>query len=146
MSGMIAMGDAACPCGRSDPRGRPQAYVACCGRYLEDGLEAAAPDAESLMRSRYTAYVRQRANYLLATWHPAHRPVTLDFEPGARWLGLQVRAHRVTGPDTAEVEFVARQRVGGRGVRLHERSRFVRETVQGVLCWLYVNGDILESK
>ncbi len=117
-------------------------YAACCGRYL-DG-DTPAPDAEYLMRSRYTAFVRQRADYLLATWHPAHRPASLAFEAGAKWLGLQVRGHRVTGADTAEVEFVARQRVGGRAVRLHERSRFVRESVDGVACWRYLDGDLVE--
>ena len=130
-----------CPCGRCDGKGRPLAYSACCGRYLDGGLPA--PDAEALMRSRFTAFVRERADYLLATWHPAHRPATLDFEPGARWLGLQVRSHQVTGPDSAEVEFVARHRVAGLAVRLHERSRFVREPVQGVARWLYLDGDIL---
>ena len=89
------------------------------------------------MRSRYSAFVLERADYLLATWHPSTRPATLDFDPGARWLGLEVRSHRVTGPDTAEVEFVARYRVGGRAVRLHERSRFVREAGR----WYYVDGD-----
>ena len=135
-----------CPCGRTDARRRPLVYRACCGRYLDHGPDGAvpAPDAESLMRSRYTAFVRQRADYLLATWHPAHRPATLDFEPDAKWLGLQVRGHRVTGPDTAEVEFVARHRVDGRAVRLHERSRFVREPVSGVARWFYLDGDILE--
>jgi SEC-C motif-containing protein len=130
-----------CPCGRCDGKGRPLAYSACCGRYLDGGLPA--PDAEALMRSRFTAFVRERADYLLATWHPAHRPAALDFEPGARWLGLQVRSHQVTGPDSAEVEFVARHRVAGLAVRLHERSRFVREPVQGVARWLYLDGDIL---
>jgi len=130
-----------CPCGRCDGKGRPLAYSACCGRYLDGGLPA--PDAEALMRSRFTAFVRERADYLLATWHPAHRPAALDFEPGARWLGLQVRSHQVTGPDSAEVEFVARHRVAGLGVRLHERSRFVREPVQGVARWLYLDGEVL---
>ena len=46
---------------------------------------------------------------------------------------------RVTGPDTAEVEFIARFRIGGgSAARLHERSRFVREGGR----WLYVDGDI----
>jgi len=49
-----------------------------------------------------------------------------------------VRAHRVTGPYTAEVEFVARSRLGGRATRLHERSRFVCEAGR----WLYLDGDI----
>ena len=91
------------------------------------------------MRSRYTAFVHARADYLLASWHPAHRPASIEFEPGAKWLGLEVRGHRVTGLDTAEVEFVARHRVDGRAVRLHERSRFLR-LPQG---WVYVDGDIL---
>ena len=34
------------------------------------------------------------------------------------------------------MEFVARCRVGGRGHRLHETSRFVREAGQ----WLYLDG------
>ena len=131
----------ACPCGRTDAKGRAVPYAACCGRYLDGDLPV--PDAEHLMRSRYTAFVRQQADYLLATWHPAHRPAALDFEPGAKWLGLEVRGHRVTGADTAEVEFVARHRVGGRAVRLHERSRFVREPVDGVARWLYLDGDLL---
>ena len=138
-----------CLCGRLAPAGpggskgknaTPLAFARCCGRYLAaPGLEAsAAPDAESLMRSRYTAFVCERADYLQATWHASTRPADLDFEPGARWLGLQVRSHRAMGEDRAEVEFVARYRVGGRAVRLHETSRFVREGGR----WLYVDGDI----
>ena len=138
-----------CLCGRLAPAGpggskgknaTPLAFARCCGRYLAaPGLEAsAAPDTESLMRSRYTAFVCERADYLQATWHASTRPADLDFEPGARWLGLQVRSHRATGEDRAEVEFVARYRVGGRAVHLHETSRFVREGGR----WLYVDGDI----
>lgn len=128
---------ALCPCGRKDARQRPLAYADCCGRYLDHWADTPAPDAESLMRSRYTAFVRERADYLRATWHPEHCPATLDFDPGTKWLGLEVREHHVTGPDQAEVEFVARYRVGGRAVRLHERSRFVRQDGR----WAYVNGD-----
>lgn len=90
------------------------------------------------MRSRYTAFVLERADYLQATWHPSTRPAALDFEPGTKWLGLAVRRHRPTGEDRAEVEFVARYRVGGRAVRLHETSRFLREGGR----WFYVDGDI----
>lgn len=90
------------------------------------------------MRSRYTAFVRERADYLLATWHPSHRPASLDFDAAAQWLGLEVRGHWVKDADHAEVEFVARHRLGGRAVRLHERSRFVREGGR----WYYVDGDM----
>jgi len=120
----------ACPCGRA-------AWAACCGRYIGTGVPA--PDAESLMRSRYSAFVRGHVEHLRATWHPDHCPADLQPDPSVRWLGLEVRDHRVTGPDTGEVEFVARSRIQGRGQRLHERSRFVRQHGR----WLYVDGDIL---
>jgi SEC-C motif-containing protein len=126
-----------CPCGRADARRRPFAFAGCCGRYLADFEHTPAPDAEALMRSRYSAFVLEDAPYLLATWHPSHRPSELAFEPGLKWLGLEVRAHRVLDPAHAQVEFVARSRVAGRGQRLHERSRFVREAGR----WYYVDGD-----
>ena len=119
-----------CPCGR------PLAYADCCGR-LHAGSPAA--DTESLMRSRYSAYVLGLEDYLLATWHASTRPVALnlDREAPSKWLGLEVRAHAASD-DTATVEFVARCRVGGRAQRMHETSRFVREDG----CWFYVDGVI----
>ena len=128
-----------CPCGRSDAKGRPLARSACCGPCLDDFAAHPAFDAESLMRSRYSAFVLGDAPYLLATWHSSQRPATLELEAGAKWLGLEIKQHRNTGADTAEVEFVARFRVGGKAVRQHERSRFVREDGR----WYYVDGDVL---
>jgi SEC-C motif-containing protein len=62
----------------------------------------------------------------------------VEFEPGVKWLGLDVRSHTVQGATRAEVEFVARQKPAhGPAVRLHERSRFVLEAG----AWLYVDGD-----
>lgn len=124
----------ACPC---DP-GRN--YVECCGRF-HAGVPA--PDAETLMRSRYSAYVLGLEDYLLATWHPSTRPtgLGLDLEPVSRttWLGLRVRDHATTGNDASEVEFVARFREGGgSATRLHERSRFIREDGE----WYYLDGEI----
>jgi SEC-C motif domain protein len=102
----------------------------------------AAPDAERLMRSRYSAYVLRLEDYLLATWAPETRPATLDLaaEPQPKWLDLEIRQFRQSGPDSATVEFVARYRIGGRAHRLHETSRFVRRE-QG---WLYLDGDIAD--
>lgn len=125
-----------CPCGRTGPKGQVQALQDCCGP-LHAGQ--AAPDAERLMRSRYSAFVLRNVPYLLATWHSSQRPAELTLEAGGQWLGLEIKQHRVTGADTAEVEFVARFRVGGKAVRQHERSRFVREDGR----WLYVDGDVL---
>ena len=138
---MPSRDSAPCPCGRQNARRQPLSWGACCGRYL-DHWDRPAPDAESLMRSRYSAFTQERADYLLATWAAEHRPAALDFDPGARWLGLEVRAQQATGEHRAEVEFVARWRVAGRAVRLHERSRFERAAdAQGVPRWWYVDGD-----
>lgn len=125
-----------CPCGRLDAKKQALAYARCCGQYLEGKL--AAPDAQSLMRSRYSAFVLENADYLLKTWHVSQRPATLTFEPDVKWLGLQVQIHTVIDAQHAEVTFVARQRDRtGRAIRLHERSRFVCEDG----CWYYVDGD-----
>lgn len=128
-----------CPCGRTDAKQRFLAYADCCGCFIDHLDSDPAPDAEHLMRSRYTAFVRERADYLLATWHPSTRPASLDFEAGAKWLGLEVREHHITSDNTAEVTFVARYRLPSGAVRMHERSRFVREDGR----WFYVDGDAL---
>ncbi|MBI2308542.1 MAG: SEC-C domain-containing protein [Rhodocyclales bacterium] len=126
--GKAAVAGDACPCGS----GRP--YARCCGRWHAG---EPAPTAEALMRSRYAAYVLARHDYLLATWHASTRPPALDDAP-TRWLGLEVKRHEQHGDDSAIVEFVARYRADGRGHRLHETSRFVREDGR----WYYVDGDI----
>ncbi|MEZ5462839.1 YchJ family protein [Dokdonella sp.] len=122
-----------CPC---DPT---RDYVACCGRW-HAGLPA--PEAESLMRSRYSAYALGLADYVLATWHASTRPAQLELAAPANsrtiWLGLKIKEHVTTGSDSAEVEFVARYRQGGASAkRLHERSRFVREHGR----WFYLDGE-----
>jgi SEC-C motif-containing protein len=90
------------------------------------------------MRSRYTAFTRGDDAYLSATWHASTRPAEVRAGDGTKWLGLDVREHKLLDPDHAEVEFVARWRVNGKGGRLHERSRFVREGGH----WFYVDGDV----
>jgi SEC-C motif-containing protein len=114
-------------------------YAACCSRY--HGGEP-APDAQTLMRSRYAAFVMMNEPYLLATWHASTRARSVTFEPGLKWLGLKVVSARETGTDKAEVEFIARFRVGGGSAsRHHELSRFVFETGR----WFYVDGDLVAS-
>jgi SEC-C motif-containing protein len=104
------MKDELCPCGSS------KKYAECCGRYL-DGNETPAT-AESLMRSRYTAYTLLREDYLLATWHASTRPTQpgLSDDAASKWLGLQVKRHQQTDDTHAVVEFVARYKVGGRAL------------------------------
>jgi len=127
------MSDTPCPCGSG------RSYGDCCGRYHGGALHLQAPDAEQLMRSRYSAYVLGLHDYLLATWHPRTRPAALEPDrPGLRWLGLAVRHHERHDEDHATVAFVARSKLDGRAHRLAETSRFVRE--QGR--WYYLDGQI----
>ncbi len=90
------------------------------------------------MRSRYAAYVVCSTDYLLATWHPTTRPATLNLDKAQRWLGLQIKQHKIQDETHATVEFVARSKPGGGPAqRLHETSRFVYEVGR----WYYVDGD-----
>lgn len=123
--------DTACPCGSGSD------YLACCGRFLEGGETAAT--AEQLMRSRYTAFARCVADYLLSTWHPATRPSRVKLDAAQHWIGLRIVGTEAGGEsdDFGSVEFVARFKEAGRGHRLHELSRF--EKIAGR--WYYREGD-----
>ncbi|OGI56798.1 MAG: hypothetical protein A2V58_02935 [Candidatus Muproteobacteria bacterium RBG_19FT_COMBO_61_10] len=123
-----------CPCGSG------QAYALCCGAFIDNGALPAT--AEQLMRSRYSAYVLAREDYLLRTWHGSTRPAQLDLQDASqvKWLGLKILRCEAGGVDDREgiVEFVARYQVNGRAERLQEVSRFVRDAGQ----WLYADGQI----
>ncbi len=118
-----------CPCGSGE------SLQLCCGPYLNG---EPAPTAEALMRSRYSAYVLNKHDYLISTWHPDSRPDELG-GTSLNWIGLEiVRTERGSSSDSkGEVEFVASYATGSRGKRLHETSRFVRE--DGL--WLYIDGE-----
>ena len=136
---------AACPCGGAS-------LATCCGPYLAG---QAAPTAELLMRSRYTASPLGDETYLRATWHPSTLPPGPIIDPAEnlKWLGLEVKsalrlrqrkADLPEYPDSDTVEFVARFKVNGRAQRLHEVSNFVREESNGVARWFYVDGSFPE--
>ncbi len=92
------------------------------------------------MRSRYTAFVLGRADYLLRTWDPKHRPPHLDLERDqTEWLGLEVKKTEAGGPadNQGRVQFIARFRLNGREQALSENSRFRKQNSR----WLYVDGE-----
>jgi SEC-C motif-containing protein len=123
--------DPHCPCGG-------KLFQSCCGPFLAGVAVADTP--ERLMRSRYSAYVTGTEDYLKATWHPSTRPQENVTDPAIKWLGLEVRRATQDG-DSGIVHFVARCRVGGKGKRLEETSRFVFE--EGL--WYYVDGDFRDK-
>jgi len=93
--------------------------------------------AEALMRSRYSAYVTQNTEYLLATWHPDTRPSSLDSE-NCRWLGLKVLSTKLGTDHDNEgwVSFIARYKIAGKAFRIEENSYFIRINSR----WFYVDG------
>ena len=121
-----------CPCGRG------VAYAACCRRVH---LGEPATTAETLMRSRYTAYALGLPDHLFRTWHPRTRPEQVRGVPDLTWQGLTVRRTTDGGQadDTGLVEFEARWRstsTGEQGV-LIECSRFERRRGR----WVYVAAE-----
>ncbi|GGZ07141.1 YchJ family protein [Streptomyces poonensis] len=119
-----------CPCGHAET------YEVCCGRFHRG--EAAAPTAEALMRSRYSAFVKRDEAYLLRTWHPRTRPTEVDLGTGPVWTGLEVL--ETSGGSAFHTTGTVTFRASYRGGALHERSRF--ERVDGA--WVYVDGDFPE--
>ncbi|WP_189217243.1 MULTISPECIES: YchJ family protein [Streptomyces] len=119
-----------CPCGLAET------YEMCCGRFHRG--EGAAPTAEALMRSRYSAFVRRDEAYLLRTWHPRTRPEELGLGAGPAWTGLEVL--ETSGGSAFHTTGTVTFRASYRGGALHEHSRF--ERVDGV--WVYVDGDVRE--
>lgn len=118
-----------CPCGSGS------AYNQCCRPY-HDGK--AAPTAEALMRSRYSAYVLRNGAYLHRTWHPSTRPAKKGLLnlPSTQWLRLEVlRTEAGTASDVqGVVEFIAHYQDGAQTAALHETSRFIKEGGR----WYYV--------
>jgi SEC-C motif-containing protein len=119
-----------CPCGSGTK------YAACCAQ-LHNGA-ATAQTALELMRSRYSAFAVGNAGYLLETWYPATRPMSVDLNPAVQWRRLQIRdlSGGADGDKAGTVEFVAHywDSVLREYGRQHENSRFVREGRR----WFYV--------
>lgn len=119
-----------CPCGSGVK------YKKCCARYHKG---APAPDALTLMKSRYSAYAVGDARYIMRTTHPenpdrsddrqAWRKAILEFCRANDFLGLEILDFSRIERDRATVEFAATLSGG----TIREKSLFLRE--EGV--WLY---------
>lgn len=119
-----------CPCQSGETFG------ACCGRFLESFGTVFPPTAEALMRSRFSAFATGNTAYLLATWHPEHRPVELELDVEQEWYRLDILDTQAGGPLDTEGVVIFRAHYRYQGVRenLTETSSFIRTGKQ----WLYV--------
>lgn len=119
-----------CPCGSG------LALDQCCGPYL-DGASWPG-DAVSLMRSRYTAYVLGRYQWLVDTTHPDYREEVsaeklAEQTEGIHWLRLDVVSAQSGAPAGKNgelfdvVEFYAYYELEGMTRQIGERSFFQRK-------------------
>lgn len=119
-----------CPCGTG------LTYNHCC-RPLHEGK--AAPTAEALMRSRYSAYVLANTDYLHRSWHSSTRlsKKSLAQSQTILWERLEiVRTEAGQAEDQSGlVEFIAYFSEQGQSQQLHETSRFTREKGR----WVYLD-------
>lgn len=121
-----------CPCGSG------LTYEQCCQRYHQG---EPAPTAESLMRSRFTAFVTGDEDYLLRTWAPQTRPASLELaEMPIRFYRLDVLRVEAGGllDDEGIVEFEAFYKGAENGSQ-REVSHFYRGCDKR---WYYSAGDV----
>lgn len=110
-----------------------QPYGECCQPYISRSLYPKT--AETLMRSRFTAYRLVDLPYLMKTWHPKTRP-TLDADVlhQTTWTGLTVTHHKA-GLKRSVVSFVAEYLDENETKTLAEESLFKKVKNR----WVYVD-------
>jgi SEC-C motif-containing protein len=127
-----------CPCGSG------KKYKKCCQIYHKGAL---APNALTLMKSRYSAYYVGEVNYIIKTTHvdnPLYEEDKVrwkkELEIVSRetiWQNLKIIEFKEIGDNKSSVSFIA----SFEGGKIEEKSFFVKE--QGV--WKYYNYEILVS-
>ena len=126
-----------CPCQSG------QELEACCEPYIKGTTKP--PTAESLMRSRYTAYVIGDVEYIAKTLAPESRSdfdlqATKQWAKESEWKGLKI-VSTSEGQESDKrgiVEFIATYAQKGKTHEHREISTF-RKSDKGQ--WLFVEGD-----
>lgn len=122
-----------CPC-QSEKN-----YQSCCGQYLDGPVNP--PNAEALMRARYSAYTKGRITYITQTMAGK---AAIGFNPieakqwatSVEWLGLVVFSHQQQDATHATVTFAARFK-DARGIQfIYETSQFEKINQR----WSYIDG------
>jgi len=125
----LEMSEKLCFCGSQ------QTFSNCCELYIK-GVQI-APSAVALMRSRYSAYVLQEADYLMSTTHISTRKNhsksdILEWSKSNNWLRLEI-----INASEANVEFKAYFLDDAFHANVHhEKSTFKLENGN----WFYVDG------
>lgn len=126
-----------CPCGSL------KKVQHCCEPIINKTTMPETP--ESLMRSRYSAYVFGNYEYIYETYSKAGQLTHTieDIETtakGTTWLGLRVLSSFAMGNE-GEVEFIAYYKINNGCYQMHEHSYFVFEQQR----WKYDKGKMLHK-
>lgn len=125
-----------CCCGLAIP------FNDCCGKYIYGS--ALPTTAEQLMRSRYSAYVKNIPVYLMATHHPdftadLNEALIAETAANTQWLRLEIISSQGDEDSvTGTVEFKAWFQDGENESCLHERSSFIFQDQH----WFYTQGEL----
>lgn len=120
-------------------------YANCCAPYLDNKNKA--PTSEALMRSRYTAYVTKKIDYIDETQITENgdefdKNEALKWAESSEWLGLEIKNTKMGNPndDTGIVEFIAhyKDKATGTELRHHETSSFKKMNGE----WKFESGQI----
>ena len=117
-----------CPCGNQI------SYSNCC-ELIHQNISV-ANNAEELMRSRYTAFVKANGKFLKESHHLTTRPQTkkalqeiVDFSKSVKWLGLEIIETKLGQQydEDGTVEFKAHFNYQNKRDLIHEVSSFRKE-------------------
>ncbi|WP_395342423.1 YchJ family protein [Ningiella sp. W23] len=117
-------------------------FASCCQPYHKGKL---APNAQVLMRSRFSAYAVKNYQYIARTYAKGYGDDVDETSLAAHdqltnWLSLDVLEHYEHGT-TSLVEFKAYYKIHGQYYVMHERSSFIFEDSQ----WFYTNGRMMDG-
>lgn len=140
---MISSSPSTCPCCSGKP------YINCCQKYHQGVLPE---NALALMRSRYSAYALNLADYIIETTHPQSPYFVsnkkqwlsqiLDFSQKVSFNKLEILRTENLSSEEAFVTFVAHLSKEDIDLTFTERSRFLK---QGH-AWKYMDGKIAKGR
>ena len=132
-----------CPCRVLDTK--KLSFDECCAPFLKGSKKA--PTAESMMRSRYTAYVEKNIDYIDVTQINEKHEVfnkeeALKWAESSEWMGLEIKSTRKgdLNDDTGVVEFVAHYKDKASGTELHHHETSLFQKQNGD--WKFKEGTI----
>lgn len=127
-----------CPCGLD------KEYQSCCGLIHADQSIAQTP--ELLMRARYTAFVKEKVEFVDQTNIPGTKDFNLDeakrWAKDSDWHHLEIIANKTLSDDEAMVEFKAFYKDIEKVNQTHHEQGLFKKIKD---LWYYVEGKIVSQ-